>query len=99
MLPVTGAAVRGIGLTVLAGNLGRICRDILVSPLGNLAASCRGIVVNRSVPAFNVGRTAVLGILTAETDEAVSGRMTLLEPVSGVVVHDGRTGLTIATDV
>ena len=71
ILPTAGAVVRCT--MMLAGNFGRICRDRLDSPLGNLVASGRGIAVNRNVPAFNGGRIVVLGILTEETDGAVCG--------------------------
>lgn len=98
ILPGVCAVVRC--RTVPAGNFGRICRDRLDSTVGNRAASCRGIAVNRNVPVFNAGRFVVLGILSEETDGAVCGRMIVVDRVSGVVVcKTERDGLTTATDV
>jgi len=91
MLPVSGDAVCGI--IVLAGILGLICTDTFVSPVGSLAAYCRGIAVIRSVPAFNVGRIAA-------TCGAVRGAMMVLTPVCDAVDrNDGRTGLTTSDNV
>jgi len=90
MLPAANATVRGA--TAAAVNLGRICTDTPASPVGNLAVSWRGIVVNRTVPAFRNGQTIVPG----ETDAT----LWILLPVFAIVVRNtGRIGLTTATDV